>query len=514
LPSTQEREPQETPLRQAIEQWQINLDRRTTDLIHVGLKNLKREIATRPLGTASLFTGSDAARIVEDEYRAFWHCAFNLDLPTIDVYGAEKDEEKQQFLLQQSPNKVHLFADAKALTQMRALNLVTGKFTPPPSARILSGGFSCKSKSPLNGARSSASNCISENSEASTAVTFNYTEDVLRHDNSIEAFILENLQHMGDEDLAYIMSAFEKLNFAATSIVLDALRHGSLEERFRRYFVGFRYADGQASRSGLAAKLKCKVVEDGVRMMRLKEPLFLMDQFLMSDSEAKAFREHVRPAAVLAREKPDAAMKYKKEHALTCQHFGIDWPPTPEDVVAVLGASNVDRLSVRAGESVYVCAKAFPSELTALPIYEFLDANISLGWLLQGDVYAYPWKSVHCNTIVGSSVMVCRRGTVIKVLSGVEMLQLQGYDRSYIRTPVHATDRLLGNLAGNAFSLFSFGPIYGLVVPLLGVDLNDFPLGMVTATRDNLLVATAKTFEIQDDSDEAEDVRSQDPGTP
>jgi hypothetical protein len=239
-----------------------------------------------------------------------------------------------------------------------------------------------------------------------------------------------------------------------------------------------------------------------------------MDQFLMSDSEAKAFREHVRPAAVLAREKPDAAMKYKKEHALTCQHFGIDWPPTPEDVVAVLGASNVDRLSVRAGESVYVCAKAFPSELTDLPIYEFLDANISLGWLLQGDVYAYPWKPVHCNTIVGSSVMVCRRGTVIKVLSGVEMLQLQGYDRSYIRTPVHATDRLLGNLAGNAFSLFSFGPIYGLVVPLLGVDLNDFPLGMVTATRDNLLVATAKTFEIEDDSDEAEDVRSQDPGTP
>jgi hypothetical protein len=90
-------------------------------------------------------------------------------------------------------------------------------------------------------------------------------------------------------------------------------------------------------------------------------------------------------------------------------------------------------------------------------------------------------------------------------LSGVEMLQLQGFHASHLRRPIHATDGLLGNLAGNAFSAFSFGPVFGTVVPMLGLQVHDFPLGITHTIMEEMHSDGDDVDALDDDVDEAGD---------
>jgi hypothetical protein len=67
----------------------------------------------------------------------------------------------------------------------------------------------------------------------------------------------------------------------------------------------------------------------------------------------------------------------------------------------------------------------------------------------------------------------------VRILRGAELLQFAGMPFSELRKPVHATDSLLGNMAGNAFNGFKLAAVLGTSIPLAYAQLADFPLSMI-----------------------------------
>ena len=105
--------------------------------------------------------------------------------------------------------------------------------------------------------------------------------------------------------------------------------------------------------------------------------------------------------------------------------------------------------------------------------------------------------------MIGSSTKVKREmstenpiGFTLKMINGLEMLQMAGIHRTALTKPLKCHESLLASLAGNAFSSFSCGPIYGAAVPLLPLTAEQ--LGVMT-----------KVVEVED-SDSSQDTDEDD----
>ena len=97
--------------------------------------------------------------------------ADRLKLRVSHKFVVEKVEAKRAFLLQQfSPE--HTFADVTELLGHTATDVITGARVRPPSVDIFWAGFSCKSRSRANPFSKNHVNCLQQQSEAETSVTF------------------------------------------------------------------------------------------------------------------------------------------------------------------------------------------------------------------------------------------------------------------------------------------------------------------------------------------------------
>ena len=61
------------------------------------------------------------------------------------------------------------------------------------------------------------------------------------------------------------------------------------------------------------------------------------------------------------------------------------------------------------------------------------------------------------------------------MLLGVELLQCAGLHNKHLQRPIRATDALLGNLAGNAFSAFAALPLFAALFSVAHTTSADFP---------------------------------------
>ena len=171
-----------------------------------------------------------------------------------------------------------------------------------------------------------------------------------------------------------------------------------------------------------------------------------------------------------------------------CAQEELQWKVVHKKIFTVCGMTwPMDRSTVRKGHSF---AGMFPREeelsffLDALFPYEidvpqFLDINIKAERLLPGCMAAEtieelkqksPWRVGAPGTLVGSSKFVIRHrhnGEVeLRVLEAFEYMRLIGYpDEAW--KPLSAKFKSMGplqmldlfeNMAGNAYSLFHFGP--------------------------------------------------------
>ena len=140
-------------------------------------------------------------------------------------------------------------------------------------------------------------------------------------------------------------------------------------------------------------------------------------------------------------------------------------PSTPPTII--------DELTPRQQEVVFVAHTVYDKNMKA-GVPEFLDANVSIG-RFRIDVSS-PWSVDVMPTIVGSMVPVMRiadeAGKVtIRCISGIECMQLQGWDLSHYADPQEACETtkndLLINLAGNAYNGFALGAVFAAAFPAL-----------------------------------------------
>ena len=166
--------------------------------------------------------------------------------------------------------------------------------------------------------------------------------------------------------------------------------------------------------------------------------------------------------------------KYKDDHL---HYYGLinqEWPPCR----GMFGGS-LEHMEQRPYECVVFACLAFPALATepngCNMVVEYIDVNESLPRLVGAQGTKNPWSTT-VPTICTKGVYVMRwkdldifSATEVinyRQLDGMEMMQLIGYDRSFMRAPpqmggseaIFPDHGTTTKLAGNAFSAFACGP--------------------------------------------------------
>ena len=155
---------------------------------------------------------------------------------------------------------------------------------------------------------------------------------------------------------------------------------------------------------------------------------------------------------------------WKTTHEQAFLESGLTWPPT-------LTRGFLDFRSRREGEVAFFADIMFPASTNE---WEFFDALHSFErtfrWPCKPEDLRNPWQRI-MPTLCAKSSFVCRKkhtdGSVaLKRLHGLEAMRVIGWDKAFWKdgaSPFSNDDRvtpdLLTDLAGNAWSAFSFLPL-------------------------------------------------------
>ena len=161
---------------------------------------------------------------------------------------------------------------------------------------------------------------------------------------------------------------------------------------------------------------------------------------------------------------PKAKANWKTTHEQAFLESGLTWPPN-------LTRGFLDFRSRREGEVAFFADIKFPASTNE---WQFFDAFHSFErtfrWPCKPEDLRNPWQTV-MPTLCAKSSFVCRKkhtdGSVaVKRLHGLESMRVIGWDKAFWKdgaSPFSNDDRvtpeLLTDLAGNAWSAFSFLPV-------------------------------------------------------
>ena len=175
-----------------------------------------------------------------------------------------------------------------------------------------------------------------------------------------------------------------------------------------------------------------------------------------------------RPAAgsaqSLAKKPKNENCSYNDVHAMAFAKYNLAWPPSGAELKDVLGDRVVACLNTRPVEVAYFLVKVFPFKKLELGVnvvrFGHVDLNNSLERLTGPAYNADPWRE-NVMTIVTKHIalMRCEKDgvTTYKVMDGIELMALQGWDLSYFKEGAPLPDNVLATrLAGNMFNAFMF----------------------------------------------------------
>ena len=259
-------------------------------------------------------------------------------------------------------------------------------------------------------------------------------------------------------DADFIVTWFEGIGYVARWYRIEARTYGSCPRRERLYWLAWqkgcrRFADEADSLLQTMAH-SCRD-GDTMSIERYLLPTELRTCYAKSPSEPK--KEH----------------KYKDDHLFYYGLINQDWPPCR----GMFGGS-LDHMEQRPYECVVFACLAFPTFATTsddTKVVEYIDVNDSLCRLVGPKGTKNPWSTT-VPTICTKGVYVMRWKEVdvqteqevalYRQLDGMEMMQMIGYDRSFMRAPpqmggseaIFPDHGTTTKLAGNAFSAFACGP--------------------------------------------------------
>ena len=436
------------------------------------LKAAKSRLAPTPaLGTAC--SGTDLVTKLLDVLDKIlmhdqgWSFAFTSE------FAAESDEKKQAWIKHHHPSLRHLFGNSLHLSQHMAPCLLSGGETAIiPYVHMFLSGFSCKSRSPMNGSRKRFRNCIQDAIPCETTETFEAAFSYIKSAIPVIA-ILENVKELleshGKEasDAEHILGRFRAIGYWAASFVMSAEEFGSKARRVRLYILAVHVQDG--------VDLDNPAIEDFIRHlltgMSHGGGLAQLSDFVELKNAPKYY-DRIKKSAIVD-------PKYNEEHMEAYGMAGLRWPPNLQE----FGFINMAGMSERQQElAVYLHAK-FPAT-DSEP--NFVDINHSMSRLIgQLDAPRNPWSAV-IQTLTGQSSILMRwspelaSAPACRLLTGSELMKIIGWTPSMSvgqtadGLPAGEEECMLVSLAGNAFSGFSVAPMMIAGLAIAGATATSF----------------------------------------
>ena len=189
------------------------------------------------------------------------------------------------------------------------------------------------------------------------------------------------------------------------------------------------------------------------------------------------------------------SLDWKLDHLNACNRFKFAWPFDPDTFDSY---SKIDFSNMLPRETELSCL--IDKLFKPMSDLEFADINMCYKWTMapcedeNGDLKpgATPWKSqAPCQ--VGSGKLICRYRLdgdesvehhpyefAVRVLEPFEQLRMIGWADEFYCHPAHVIWsledlELLVNLAGNAFTVFHWFPVYCSTLATWGKFLQDDP---------------------------------------
>ena len=390
------------------------------------------------------------------------------------VFAAESDSQKRQFLVEQFENGL-IFENTKDLSLNFAMDVRSGVPRLVPQAKAFGAGFSCVSRSPCNNGRQQFKHCLRQATPCPTQETYEMSMAYIRSARPMICW-LENVKELQEgteetNDLEYIKCELTELGYYTQAWVIDALQYGSAARRKRLYILAVQLDESikNSPEHHLWLEQFCERFLNVTKIGSLKT----------SDFVDMASFQQGEPISKFAR--LDA--QFRDEHSAFYRAAGLKWPPLRSSLAHV----SVIDMTERHVELAALLDALFPRpETLDAGAQELADVNLSAGRLLDANAKTIaskeefkknPWTAT-IPTLTGSSVILMRwilpggQKPVLRLLTSLEIMAVMGWSKGMWATgtseALKQNRSLLCDLAGNAFSGFSFAPLVVLGAAVAG----------------------------------------------
>lgn len=454
------------------------------------LNSMRRFASIVPDGAVarwSLFSGSGVATRFYEALQNVLHSHLGIDVVFETCLYSDWNEDKQKHIVEQFKPQF-LVGDVKKLKGASSENEARdGTIELLPYCFSLDGGPPCTSRTPLSSRRTANINCIQENREA-TGVGFGDTLKVVKQ-HWPQIVNLECVKELVQEscekevsDAEWFSQQLRHVGYWAHTDIMDASDFGSFPPRKRLYWSAMLNLVGSQQEiahffNRVLVACKCGEVPGLPDLVDMDEDLRTQS----SMTTGVPLHSSVGP-----RDSKTAKtdLSWKHEHMVLFQSNGIPWPfdhsapPMGKDTFLS------DGLLPREVEATVFLHRVFkmPSECQS----QFLDVNPTLSRVAKrflddetgrpkelveesDEQPSSPWRPTP-PTLVGSMAMIVRyrcaeNGIItVRLLEGFELFRMIGWDDSMWRNVTPPTEKgsdyieLLSNMAGNAYTMYHFGP--------------------------------------------------------
>ena len=407
---------------------------------------------------------------------------YGLVLECDNSLYCENHEGKQEFIRQQHQPRV-LVDNVALLAHDVVKNIASSSSSAEqellPFVVGMDAGIPCTSRTPLSSKSSSNLNCVQEQREA-TGLGWKAVHDTIqKHWPTVIGLecVKQLGQKSGDDtsDADYILQCLRSLGYWAHSDVLEALDFGAPGPRERLYWGALR--DVVGGHNVISMFFNKILMGFKASVMWSAEDMFTMSVEARAEvAEAIGVPLNKEFGPRISKSTKDS-QNWKSDHKQMFDANGLPWPYLAEHGANVLDPSG---LFAREIEACWLAHSLFPP--SAHDGLEFIDINPQTTRLMQpflkedmtvkenakGPEGRSPWRE-KLPTIVGSTRLVIRvtrmGASTVRLAESFEMMRLIGWDDKQWARPnasgmamgVEGLD-LISNMAGNAFSMWHFGP--------------------------------------------------------
>ena len=457
-----------------------------TEVVHA-LRRLVQIIPDQVINKWSLFAGTGLSSKVCHALSAVLINKYGIRIDFSDSLFCERDTHKQIFLKEQLEPEFLVSEVAQLISDSAANVSLDGRSEMLPPCFMLDAGFPCTSRTPLSSKSSSNKDCVQNESEATGLGFKHLRQTICKHwPRLLGLECVVQLASRSDapgaiSDAQWICQVLSKEGYWMHTDGLQSTEFGSPHPRERQYWGGLKDVEGSDAEITMFFNKVLLAFKTGCTWDILHFLTFSDEQRQL---EADAVQIPLNANLGLRSSKTQREdVNWKAEHKQLYDANNLDWPP---NLASMRREVDFSGLLPREVEAVFFVHAVFPPPKT--DSVQFLDINPVLGRVLashlddttsQPKVGSSPWRD-RAPTLTGSLKLVVRfvmEGVVkVRAAEAFEYMRLCGWDDSCWNVEAMtaleevSVDRveLLENMAGNAFSLWHYGPWMSALLITLG----------------------------------------------